>query len=101
MPVIQDTVLSFLMWTSGGLLTALVSVLVYGAIGVLGKLNKIEADNLAQFKAITDSTRAEFQAFGRQLSAVDGLLREDMHRHDLRLQKLELEWQLALDKKHG
>ena len=87
MPIIpQDDVLKFLMWACGILGTGLIGALVWIAMGVMAKLNKM-------------STSAEFQykAFGQQLTSVKDLLTEDIHRHDVRIVRLE-EWRKATDK---
>lgn len=71
---------------------ALIATLVWLAKGVFGKLQNIESASVGQF-----------QKFGQQLSALKDLLTDDMHRHDLRITRLE-EWRIAHDNKtanHG
>lgn len=58
----------------------LIGVLAFMSRGVLSKLTKIEI-------AADD----QFAAFGRQLNEVRALLSEDLHKHDVRITRLE-EW---------
>lgn len=64
---------------------ALLAVLAFLAKGVLGRLAKIERGNNDQFAA-----------FGKQLAAVKDLVTEDLHRHDVRITKLE-EWRKGFE----
>ena len=58
----------------------LIGVLAFMSRGVLSKLTKIEI-------AADD----QFAAFGRQLNEVRNLLNADLHKHDVRITRLE-EW---------
>jgi hypothetical protein len=58
----------------------LIGVLAFMSRGVLTKLTNIEA-------AADD----QFAAFGRQLNEVRNLLNADLHKHDVRITRLE-EW---------
>lgn len=98
MPIVpQDTVLAFLMWACGVLGSGLIAALIYIAIGVTRKLDKIEDINLVQFGQIKTEAQIQFAAFGKQLAHVHDLVMEDIHRHDIRIVRLE-EWRKAADK---
>lgn len=68
---------------------ALLAVLAFLGKGVLGRLARIESAHNEQFAA-----------FGKQLSAVKDLVTEDLHRHDVRITKLE-EWRKQFEKLRG
>ncbi|MCC6194493.1 MAG: hypothetical protein IT518_08505 [Burkholderiales bacterium] len=76
----NDTVINFLLWAFGATGTALIGVICYLALGVIHKLDEQNA------KAET-----QFGAFGRQLTTVKDLLLDDIHKHDVRITRLE-EW---------
>lgn len=65
---------------------ALISVIAFLGRGVLARLQRNEEmhDN-------------QFATFGKQLAAVQKSLDEDLHRHDVRIVKLE-EWRRGIDR---
>ncbi len=69
--------LSFAFMIAGA---TLVGMLVFMAKGVLVKLSKIEG-----------AASEQFHTFGRQLAGVKDLVTADLHRHDVRITRLE-EW---------
>lgn len=79
----SQTVITVLVWSFCVTGAALIATLVWLAKGVFGKLQSIEHASSSQFKQ-----------FGQQLSSLKDLLTDDMHRHDLRITRLE-EWRLS------
>lgn len=76
---------------SGGFVvtgTALIGVLIFMGRGVLGQLRSIESRGNEQFKS-----------FGQQLSGVRDMITQDLHKHDVRITKLE-EWRRTRDGGH-
>lgn len=110
MPVIaQETIVAFLMWSSGGLLVTLVAVLAWIAMGVIkgqhadrarndanhalviASLNDMKAATDKRYESLRTTSEAQFKQFGQQLASVHELVMQDIHKHDIRIVKLE-EW---------
>lgn len=86
-PVIaQETVIAFLMWACGVLGVGLISTLAFVALGVMRRLDDMKVSNESQFAA-----------FGKQLATVHDLVMVDIHKHDVRIVRLE-EWRKSVDK---
>lgn len=96
----MDTVLAlppellrFLVYVMGG------AFLVTGA-ALLGVLAFLGRGVLARLQANEVTHSQQFAAFGRQLSDVKKAIDEDLHRHDVRIVKLE-EWRRGVDRARG
>jgi hypothetical protein len=83
--VTNDVLVQFLVWACSALGAALIGTVVYLALGVNRKLD------LSREKA-----EEQFAQFGRQLTSVKELLVDDIHKHDVRITRLE-EWRKASD----
>ncbi|MCC7041119.1 MAG: hypothetical protein IT516_12495 [Burkholderiales bacterium] len=73
---------------SGGFIvtgSALIGVLIFMAKGVLGRLRSIEG-----------AANDQFRTFGQQLSSVRDMITQDLHKHDVRITRLE-EWRRTRD----
>jgi len=81
----QKWALYFLAWAFSITGVALIGVLVFLAKGVYGQLREMGHTNDRQFKE-----------FGQQLTAVKDLVTEDIHRHDVRITRLE-EWRKGFE----
>lgn len=81
----NELLINFLIWAFGVTGAALIGILVWQALGVMRKLD--EQNHKAE---------EQFAAFGKQLSAVKDLLLDDIHKHDVRITRLE-EWRKAKD----
>ena len=81
----QRWVLYFLAWAFSITGAALIGVLVFLAKGVYGKLREMGYTSDRQFKE-----------FGQQLNTVKDLVTEDIHRHDVRITRLE-EWRKGFE----
>lgn len=100
MPVMPpDTILTFLMWACGVLGSGLIASLIFIAIGVMSKLDKLDASNKQQFDQMRLEAQNQYASFGKQLTHVHDLVIEDIHKHDVRIVKLE-EWRLSLAASH-
>ncbi len=98
MPVIaQETIVDFLMWACGILGSGLIATLAWIALGVMGQLREIKLSNDEQYKSLKDSSEMQFKAFGQQLSGLHDLVMQDLHKHDVRIVRLE-EWRKAIDR---
>ena len=82
----QRWVLYFLAWAFSITGAALIGVLIFLAKGVYGKLREMG-----------ETSDQQFREFGRQLTMVKDLVTEDIHRHDVRITRLE-EWRKGFDR---
>lgn len=89
MMLADPDVQQFLLWAMGTTGAALLGVLVWLALGVI-----------ANQKASDKKSEEQFKSFGQQLSSVKDLLNEDLHRHDVRITRLE-EWRKAKENLRG
>lgn len=81
----NEVLINFLIWALGVTGAALIAVLVWLALGVMR--NQKASDRTAE---------EQFRAFGQQLSAVKDLVIDDLHKHDVRITRLE-EWRKAVN----
>jgi hypothetical protein len=76
----NEVLINFLIWGLGVTGASLIGILVWLGIGVLGNQKMAERKSEDQFRQ-----------FGQQLTAIKDLVLDDIHKHDVRITRLE-EW---------
>lgn len=93
----EQTVVQFLMGACTVLGGGLITTLAWVALGVIRRLDEMKRSNDQQYKALQEYAETQFKLFGQQLAGLHDLVMQDLHRHDVRIVRLE-EWRKALDK---
>lgn len=94
---LEDMLFKFLIAAVSVLGSGLIGTLAWVALGVIRRLDNMRAADEAQHAAIRSEAAAQFTAFGRQLASLHDLFTEDIHRHDVRIVRLE-EWRRGIDR---
>lgn len=94
--LMNDFVAQFLIWATATLVGVLIAILGWLALGVFRKLDQADARRESLVGIFND----QFAAFGKQLTAVKDLVMEDIHKHDVRITRLE-EWRRHQDRQRG
>lgn len=81
----NEVLINFLIWGFGVTGAALLGIVVWLALGVMR--NQKEAERKAE---------DQFRTFGQQLATVKDLVIDDLHKHDVRITRLE-EWRKSTD----
>lgn len=82
----EPQTIRFLMWATTVLGGGLIATLAWIALDVIQRLKRLQDDGEAQFKA-----------FGLQLNGLHDLVMQDLHKHDVRIVRLE-EWRKSHDR---
>ena len=93
----SEQFVTFLMWACTVLGGGLIGTLVWVALGVIRRLDEMKTANDTQYKALRDYAEGQFKLFGQQMSGLHDLSMQDLHRHDVRIVRLE-EWRKAFDR---
>lgn len=100
-PIIQDDhVVQFLMWACTVLGGGLIGTLLWTALGVIRRLEAIQTSNNEQHASIVEQFDKQFRSYEVQLAQLHDLVMQDLHRHDVRIVRLE-EWRKSVDHEYA
>lgn len=93
----NEQFVTFLMWACTVLGTGLIGTLVWVALGVIRRLDEMKTSTDSKYQELRTAAEEQFKSFGQQMAGLHDLVMQDLHRHDVRIVRLE-EWRKAVDR---